>query len=77
MGSWEVERWEQQLAEDYDHGKLERWLKELLDQRTPIYRGVGVSVQPTVSPSSAVQPAPSSSSAVQPAASSSSAKESH
>ena len=77
-GDWKkLKPWEQELVEKYDTGRLEKELQALLDQKTPIYRGVGVSVQPTVSPSSAVQPAPSSSSAVQPAASSSSAKESH
>ena len=49
--------------------RLAKELQALLDQKTPRYRGVGVSVQPTA--------APSSSSAVQPAASPSSAKESH
>ena len=68
-----LRKWEQNLVEEYDVGRLERKLKELLHQQTPIYKGFGVSVQPTVSPSSAVQPAASSSSAGQPAASSSSA----
>ena len=73
-GDWEkLQKWEQDMVEDYDGGRLEKQLKELLHQKTPRYRGFGVSVQPTVSSSSAVQPAASSSSAVQPAASSSSA----
>jgi len=69
-GDWKkLKPWEQELVEKYDTGRLEKDLQALLDQKTPIYRGVGVSVQPTA--------APSSSSAVQPAASSSSAKETH
>ena len=42
---WELNKWEQQLVEDYDGGKLERSLKSLLNQRAPIYRGIGASVQ--------------------------------
>ena len=77
-GDWrKLKPWEQKLVEDYDTGRLDKQLRALLEQKTPIYRGVGVSVQPTVSPNSAVQPVSSSSGAVQPAASSSSAKESH
>ena len=69
-GDWKkLKPWEQELVEKYDTGRLGKDLQALLDQKTPIYRGVGVSVQPTA--------APSSSSAVQPAASPSSAKESH
>jgi len=76
-GEWEqLEKWQQDLAEQYDGLKLERKLKALLHQaelRPERYSGFGVTKQPTVSASSAVQPAASSSSAGQPAASSSSA----
>ena len=60
---WDMWKWQQDLVEDYDYGKLESWLKMLLDQRTPIYRGIGASA------SSAVHPAASSSSAGHPAVS--------
>ena len=71
-GEWEnLQPWQQNLVEEYDGLKLERNLKALLQERTPRYKGFGVSVQPIVSASSAVQPAASSSSAGQPAASSS------
>ena len=73
-GDWDnLSQWQQDLCEQYEGHKLERKLKELLAQRTPRYKGFGVSVQPIVSASSAVQPAASSSSAGQPAASSCSA----
>ena len=76
-GEWDqLEKWQQDLVEQYDGLELERKLKALLHQaelRPERYRGFGVTKQPTVSASSAVQPAASSSSAGQPAASSSSA----
>ena len=76
-GEWDqLEKWQQDLVEQYDGLKLERKLKALLHQaelRPERYRGFGVTKQPTVSASSAVQPAASSSSAGQPAASSSTA----
>ena len=79
-GEWEqLDEDQQVLVEQYDGGKLERELKNLLHEaevRPQRYKGFGVTKQPTVSTSSAVQPAASSSSAGQPAASSSSAMKS-
>ena len=42
---WELYKWEQELVEEYDGGKLERSLQNLVNQRAPIYRGIGASVQ--------------------------------
>ena len=53
--------WQQKLVEDYDGGKLERSLKQLLEQRIPNYKGIAASA------SSAVHPAASSRSAGHPA----------
>ena len=57
---WNLWNWQQKLVEDYDGGKLERSLKQLLEQRIPNYKGIGASA------SSAVHPAASSTSAAQP-----------
>ena len=35
---------QQQLAEDYDSGRVTRSLRKLVAQRAPVYRGVGASV---------------------------------
>ena len=42
---WDLREWEQKLVEDYDTGRLERALQELVSERTPMYRGIGASVQ--------------------------------
>ena len=60
-----LKKWERRLANDYDDGKLERSLKNLLNQRTRRYRSFGASVQRPSTSSSAGQPAASSGSAVQ------------
>ena len=38
---WNLQKWEQNLAEEYDSGKLDIALKKLLDQQRPIYRSIG------------------------------------
>ena len=60
-----LKQWERKLANEYDDGKLERRLKDLLNQRKRRYRSFGASVQRASTSSSVVQPAASSSSAVQ------------
>ena len=62
---FKLSHWERKLVEQYDGGKLERNLKDLLAQQTQVYKGVGASVQLAVSLGSAVQPAASSSSAIE------------
>ena len=64
MGEYyNLQEWEQKLVEEYDGGKLERSLKQLLEQRIPNYKGIGASA------SSAVHPAASSRGAGHPAVS--------
>ena len=61
----QLKKWERRLANQYNDGKLERCLKDLLNQRTRRYRRFGASVQRPSTSSSAGQPAASSGSAVQ------------
>ena len=61
----QLQKWERKLANEYDDGKLERCLKDLLNQWTRRHRSFGASVQRPSTSSSVVQPAASSSSAVQ------------
>ena len=52
-----LKQWERRLANEYDDGKLERRLKDLLNQQKRRYRSFGSAVQPAASSSSAVQTA--------------------
>ena len=61
----QLKKWERKLANEYDDGKLERCLKDLLNQRTRRYRSFGASVQRPSTSSSAGQPAASSGSSGQ------------
>ena len=61
----QLQKWERKLANEYDDGKLERCLKDLLNQWTRRYRSFGASVQRSSTSSSAGQSAASSGSAVQ------------
>ena len=36
---------QQQLVEDYDCDRITEWLRNLVDKRAPVYRGVGASVE--------------------------------
>ena len=61
----QLQKWERKLANEYDDGKLERCLKDLLNQWTRRHRSFGASVQRSSTSSSAGQSAASSGSAVQ------------
>ena len=49
----QLQKWERKLANEYDDGKLERCLKDLLNQWTRRYRSFGASVQRSSTSSSA------------------------
>ena len=42
---WDLDAKERKLVEDYDCGRLERSLRQLLSFKTSTYRGIGASVQ--------------------------------